>query len=132
MPNDIPEPWRSFLKEIDDRLTERTEFHCIGGFVIAMLYNLERETSDLDFISCIPRESDDVLTKIAGEGSELIKKHKVYLDPVKIVTTPDNYENRLVEMFPGEFKYLALYALDPYDLALTKLERNLPHDLEDV
>jgi hypothetical protein len=37
-------------------------------------------------------------------------------------------------MFVGEFRYLRLYALDPYDLALTKLERSssTQHDLEDV
>ncbi len=35
-------------------------------------------------------------------------------------------------MFPKEFKNLKLYALDPYDLALTKLERNMPHDREDM
>ena len=51
---------------------------------------------------------------------------------MKIVTAPDNYEDRLTEMFPGEFKNLKLYALDSYDLALTKLERNMQHDREDV
>lgn len=132
MSRKIPEPWKSFLVEIDDNLKERTDFHCIGGFVIAMLYNLKRETSDLDFISCVPRDDDGKLYELAGKGSPLNKKYKVYLDPVKIVTAPDNYEDRLVEMFPGEFKYLKLYALDPYDLALTKLERNMQHDREDV
>lgn len=132
MPRKIPEPWKSFLTKIDNSLEQRTEFHCIGGFVIAMLYNLERETSDLDFISCVPRADGERLYQLAREGSSLHKKHGVYLDPVKIVTTTDCYEDRLVEMFPKEFKHLKLYALDPYDLALTKLERNMPHDREDV
>lgn len=133
MLNNIPEPWRSFLKEIDDSLLEEeTAFHCIGGFVIAILYNFERETSDLDFISCIPRQNSEDLCRSAGEGSLLNKKYRVYLDPVRIVTPPENYEDRLIEMFPGEFKYLRLYALDPYDLALSKLERNMAHDREDV
>ncbi len=131
MSSKIPEPWKSFLAEIDDNLEQRTKFYCIGGFVIAMLYNLERETSDLDFISCVPRD-DGKLYKLAGEGSPLNKKYKVYLDPVKIVTAPDYYEDRLTEMFPSAFNHLKLYALDPYDLALTKLERNMPHDQEDV
>jgi hypothetical protein len=132
MLNEIPEPWKSFLKEIDDTLEEETEFHCIGGFVIAMLYNFKRETSDLDFISCVPRQNDGKLYELAGEGSPLNVKYRVYLDPVTIITPPDNYDERLIEMFPGEFKYLRLYALDPYDLALSKLERNMPHDREDV
>lgn len=35
-------------------------------------------------------------------------------------------------MFEGSFKHLRLYALDPYDIALTKLERNSSRDREDV
>ena len=85
----IPEPWKSFLAEIDNTLEEETKFHCIGGFVIAMLYNLERETSDLDFISSTPRQNDKKLHELAGEGSFLNKKYRVYLDPVKIVTPPE-------------------------------------------
>ena len=130
--NKISEPWKSFLTEIDAVLEQETRFHCLGGFVIAMLYNRKRETSDLDFISCIPRETDLRFYKLAGEGSRLHKKYNVYLDPVKIVTVPDNYEDRLIEMFPGEFNRLKLLALDPYDLALSKLERNLQHDREDM
>lgn len=67
MLNKIPEPWKSFLTEIDSVLEQETRFHCIGGFVIAMLYNLKRETSDLDFISCIPRENDLRFYELAGD-----------------------------------------------------------------
>jgi hypothetical protein len=35
-------------------------------------------------------------------------------------------------MFPGVFRHLRLMALDPYDLALTKLERNIERDRSDV
>jgi hypothetical protein len=42
------------------------------------------------------------------------------------------YEERLTEMFQGAFRNLRLLALDPYDLALTKLRRNSPRDREDV
>jgi len=132
MLNKIPEPWKSFLTEIDAVLEQETHFHCLGGFVVARLYNLKRETSDLDFISCIPRENDLRFYELAGEGSKLYKNYGVYLDSVKIATVPDNYEDRLIEMFPGELNYLKLFALDPYDLALSKLERNLQHDREDM
>ena len=45
---------------------------------------------------------------------------------------PDNYEDRLQEMFRGSFNHLRLFALDPYDLALSKLERNTQRDRDDV
>jgi hypothetical protein len=35
-------------------------------------------------------------------------------------------------MFPGSFNHLRLFALDPYDLALSKLARNTQRDRDDV
>ena len=45
---------------------------------------------------------------------------------------PADYEERLVEMSPGEFRNLRLCAPDPYDLILSKLERNSSKDRDDV
>ncbi len=66
------------------------------------------------------------------EGSELHKKYGVYLQVVGIAPIPEGYEARLTEMFPGTFKYLRLFALDLYDLALSKIERNSQRDQDDV
>lgn len=132
MSNEIPARWKEFLTEIDESLEEQTKLHCIGGFVIRALYNFARETSDLDFIDCIPKGNQQRLYDLAGKGSPLFQKYQVYLDPVGVAQMPYSYEDRLIEMFPGNFKNLRLYALDPYDLALTKLERSAQHDLEDV
>ena len=44
----IPEPWFSFLREMDESVAEPIEFHCLGGFVITLFYGLERATSDVD------------------------------------------------------------------------------------
>ena len=74
----------------------------------------------------------NALVASGGFGSLLHQKHKVYLERVGIVTLPENYEDRLVELFPGVHKHLRLYALDPYDLALSKLERNIQRDRDDV
>jgi len=56
----------------------------------------------------------------------------VYLQVVGLAPTPEAYESRLTEMFPGTFKCLRLFALDPYDLALTKIERNSQRDRDDA
>jgi len=45
---------------------------------------------------------------------------------------PEDYEERLVDMYPKAFAQLRLLALDPYDLALSKLERNIQKDRDDV
>jgi hypothetical protein len=107
-----PEPWYSFLKEIDDFLVEETQLHCLGGFVVTVLYGAERLTVDLDALSLVARDSP--VWEFAGRGSDVHKRHRVYLDCVGIAPLPENYEARLTEVFTGLFKRLRLFALDPY------------------
>jgi len=89
-------------------------------------------TVDVDVIAITPRSEVESLIRLAGQSSELHRKHKVYLQLVGVATVPDDYEERLTEMFPGEFTHLRLMAFDPYDLALSKLERNTERDRDDV
>jgi Nucleotidyltransferase of unknown function (DUF6036) len=69
---------------------------------------------------------------VRGRGLPFHEKHKVYLQKVTVANLPDSHADRLTEMFAGTFRRLRLFALDPYDLALSKLERNSPRDREDV
>lgn len=128
----IPEPWNSFLAEIDGRVEGVVELHCLGGFVVTMLYGLGRPTADVDVITIAPRDAIEHLLQLAGKGSELQRKYGIYLDFVTIAAVPDDYDQRLVEILPGTFERLRLFALDPYDIALSKLERNIQRDRDDV
>jgi len=130
--NSLPEPWNSFFSEIDAALSEELELHCLGGFVMTILYGLERPTSDVDVLPTGSNPATESLIDLAGEGSKLHKKYKVYLQVVGVASVPENYEDRLTEMVPLTFKHLRLLALDPYDLALSKLERNTQRDRDDV
>lgn len=132
MQREVPQPWRAFLHEVDEHLHHEAHLHCYGGFVIAMCYGFERPTGDVDFLAVVPSDAIRDLLSIAGKESALKKKYGLYLDYFGTVDHPDGYEERLTEMFPGTFRHLHLWALDPYDLALTKLTRNLPRDREDV
>ena len=128
----IPEPWKSFLAAIDMNLKEEIRLEILGGFVVTILYNAPRTTADLDVTAILPNTQTRYLIEIAGEGSGLHKKHGVYLDRVGVATLTENYEERLTEIFTGEFQCLRLFALDPYDIALAKIERNIDRDREDV
>ena len=128
----IPEPWLSFLKELDQIATSTVRLDCIGGFVITMLYGLNRPTADVDVLEIAPQSAADAFAQVAMLGGALYKKYGVYLDRVTVAQPPYEYESRLEEMFPGTFQHLHLMALDPYDLALTKLERNIERDRNDV
>src|SRR5688572_18121867 len=95
---ELPEPWRSFFADVDAQLGEPVELHLCGGFVVTQLYRVARTTSDVDFLGMVPNLRAD-LAQIAGKGSPLHHKHKIYLDPVTVATPPENYEERLVPMF---------------------------------
>jgi hypothetical protein len=49
-----------------------------------------------------------------------------------VASLPESYAERLTELFPRRFPRLRLFALDPHDLAWSKLARNSPIDREDV
>lgn len=99
---------------------------------MTQLYGLERSTADLDVVELAPREASDTLMTLGFQGGPLHHKHRVYLDRVSVAAIPENYENRLREMFPGTYRHLRMMALDPYDIALSKLERNSQKDRDDV
>jgi hypothetical protein len=126
-----PEPWLPFFTEVDSRLGEEIQIHCCGGFVVTQLYGVARTTSDVDFLSVVPNDQSELM-EVAGKGSALHRKHKVYLDAVTVATPPENYTERLVAMFPRLWRRLRLFGLEAHDLALSKLERNGDRDRDDV
>jgi hypothetical protein len=128
----VPEPWRSFLADIDAASPSAIEMHCIGGFAVTLHYALSRPTGDIDVWHVIPVEATEWLASVAGRDSQLHKQHGVYLQIAAVATVPENYAGRLVEVFTGEFAKLRILVVDPYDLALSKLERNSEVDIEDV
>jgi hypothetical protein len=68
-----PEPWASFLRELDELLKAAVELHCLGGFVVTQQYGVGRETSDIDFLSVATRSREDDVEALAGLGSALTK-----------------------------------------------------------
>ena len=129
---DIPEPWLSFLRELDSSVHEDIRLDCMGGFVVSLVYGFSRPTGDLDVLEISPREAGRPMLELGMQGGPLHKKYKIYLDHVGVDHVPENYEERLSEISPKVFKHLRLFALDPYDLALSKLERNVQRDRDDV
>lgn len=127
----LPQPWPEFLAEADAALDEAVDLHCLGGFILVVLYGAPRATADLDYISVRPRDAAEKVEAIAGRESRLAKKYKVYLQGVGIADFPADYETRLIKL-ELDFRHLRLWTLDPYDLVLSKLTRNSPKDREDV
>jgi hypothetical protein len=96
-----PEPWDSFLRDLDSAMSSSVRLDCIGGFVVTQLYGLERATVDVDVIELAPQDAADTVMTFALRGGPLFRKHLVYIDRVGVAAVPENYEQRLIEMFPG-------------------------------
>jgi hypothetical protein len=88
-----------------------TVLPCLGGFVVTECYGNPRTTRDFDVLDVAPRRMSAQLIAIAGQGSELARRHHLYIDA---------------------FERLHLRVMDPYDVALSKLSRNLDRDHDDV
>lgn len=129
---ELRSPWLEFLSEVNRQLPRPVELHCLGGFVAAMHYHLDRPTNDLDYMEIVPHDAMQVLEEIAGRESQLAKKYRLYFQHVAVASLPESYHERLTELFPGRFRNLRILGLDPHDLALSKLTRNSPVDREDV
>jgi uncharacterized nucleotidyltransferase DUF6036 len=125
------EPWLSFLTDLDAALDAPADFHCIGGFVVSQHYGFARETADLDVLMVIPSEAAERVAQLAGKSSALHQKHRVYIDRVGVANYPADYEARMVRVF-ARWPKVRLWALEPHDLALTKLERSNDRDIRDV
>lgn len=131
-PDILPERWRGFLRELDVGLVAPTEVHCLGGFVVTLLYGVARDTGDLDALAVLPREQRGPLLELAGLGSSLSRKYKVFLEQVGVADYPEEYESRLVSLWPGFLSRLNLRALEIHDVALAKLSRNNNKDQFDI
>lgn len=129
---ELRNPWRAFLVDVDGRLPFSIEIHCLGGFVAALYYDLPRPTNDLDYIEVVPHDAMATVQEVAGVESALARKHRVHFQHVGVASVPESYAERLTELFAARFRRLRLFALDPHDLALSKLTRNSPIDREDI
>jgi len=111
-------------------LKEPLDLHCVGGFVVTLFYGFPRTTGDIDYYTAVPANFN--LLEVAGEGSALHRKYGISLHKAAVASLPDSYETRLSEMAKGQFKNLRLFAPDPYDCILSKIDRNADVDVSDA
>lgn len=131
MPPEIPRPWNEFLRDLDHAVSAPAEAVALGGFVMSVQYGMPRATGDIDLLFVSSDRVRDELLTAGGRGSPLHRKHRLYVDYVVLTVEPADCRNRAIEMFPDSLVSLRLLCLDPYDLALTKLDRNSPKDRSD-
>jgi hypothetical protein len=83
------------LVALDQELAQDTELHCLGGFVLGEHYGLVRPTADVDVLESAGT-GEAMIAQLAGRGSPLHKRFRVYIDIVTVADVPDDYDTRLV------------------------------------
>jgi len=78
-PNEsMPEPWLSFLRELDSAVSEEVRLDCMGGFVVTTVYGFSRPTGDLDVLEIAPGGASQPMLELGMQGGPLHKKYKLY------------------------------------------------------
>lgn len=129
----------AFLGELDRRLSETApgktvDLYVFGGAATVVHYGARRATVDVDLLA-----GDDQVGRRLQEwghkNSELHRKFDLYVDPANIslimIEDPD-WKDRVVEMLPGRFEVIRLWALGKEDLILSKLARYEERDRADI
>ena len=127
----LDKTWLSFLRELDSELSRAVDVYCIGGFVLYAQYQIPRVTGDIDYLKTAPADAANEIEALAGADSKLGKKYRIHVHAAGVTDLPEDFESRLQPLNFGLGK-IRLYAVDPYDLVLSKLTRNSSKDRADV
>jgi hypothetical protein len=120
-----------FVRSMDESLKKKATLWIVGGAAAAIQYGAQKKTGDIDFIyakgdaSDIGRASESAAAKtgfpIAVSGAA-----------AGVTVMPDGFEGRLVDARGLKLSKLSLKVPDKYDLVLSKIAADRPHDLEVV
>ena len=102
------------------------------GFAVIGLGSIAQSSVLPAFSNCKKAKLVAMVGREKKQAAVLAKKYKIQLHHVAVTNLPEDYAARLTEMFPTTFKNLRLFAPDPYDFILSKLERNSAKDRDDA
>lgn len=133
-------PIRAFLLDIDqgwDRpAPERIPLRVIGSTALMLLAEYERGTKDSDILKATTLTEPDQqrLLELAGPGTRLHRKHRLYLDFVVpgITFLPRPPLFHPVPDLDAALRHFDVQALDVVDTVVGKLKRFAANDLSDI
>lgn len=122
-----PDHIHAFLTELGSRYPKPGALTLLGGSALYLLGS-DRPTLDIDYVGDDLRKNElqQLIDQIADELHLII-------DAVPIgqfVPVPDGAALR--QLLIGQFGQITAYVLDPYTIALSKLDRGLDTDIDDI
>ncbi|MEK6753248.1 MAG: DUF6036 family nucleotidyltransferase [Chloroflexota bacterium] len=121
------EKLHSILTALGEQVPPASRIFLIGGSALTLLGS-PRPSLDIDFVG------DDVHPNelhrtIMGKAKEM--KLQVDIVPLeRFIPLPDGNDQRSIRI--GQFGNLEVYVVDPYSIALSKLDRGLFTDFDDI
>jgi len=117
---------RELFSRVDARILKTLEIYIIGGASAILGYNVTKETNDID----IEGNIDPDFARIFSEEAKFLGLD-LHLSSAGVFSPPFEYRKRSkFEDFPK--KKLRVWFLDQYDLAISKIDRGLEKDYEDI
>ncbi len=114
-----------FIK-VDARLKKQIALYIIGGASAILGYNVTKVTNDVDVDGAI----DSDLNQIFDEEAKKLNLD-LYLSSKGVFFPPDDYRSRTkFKEFPKN--KLRVWYLNQYDLAISKIDRGLDKDFDDI
>jgi hypothetical protein len=120
----------TFLRAVDIFLKKDLKIFLVGGAAALLGYHARGKTSDLDVFDILEGSEND-LKQAAREASHMTGL-AVSVGGAPVTDLPYNYEDRLKQVRGTRFKKLTVIVPDKYDLALSKMIRGYPHDLDAI
>lgn len=118
---------QDFLTRLGNRYPQQANLYLLGGSALILLGSL-RDTLDIDYVGDDTRKDDFqiVIDEVAAELN--LETEAVPID--RFIPLPKGSEQRKIHI--GLFGKINAYVIDPYSIALSKIDRGFETDLEDV
>jgi hypothetical protein len=118
---------KEILAKLGEHVPPASRLILVGGSALALLGN-PRQTIDIDFVG------DDIQPEALHQQIlQLARELKFHMEPVpleRFIPLPAGSDERTIHI--GQFGNLEVYVADPYSIALSKLDRGLDTDLDDI
>ena len=116
-----------FVRAMDRNLDGKAEVWIIGGAAAAIEHGALKRTSDIDVILAIGADIGSAAVAAVAETGLI-----VHVSGVTVATMPDGFEARMRPARGLRLRNLTLMVPDKYDLVLSKIAADRPHDLDVV
>lgn len=121
------EKLHSILTTLGEDVPLSSQIYLIGGSALTLLGS-PRQSLDVDFVGDDVHPSE-LLRRIINKANKM--KLQVDIVPLdRFIPLPDGNEKR--NIYIGQFGNLEVNVIDPYSIALSKLDRGLFTDFDDI